>query len=85
VRDTGPGFSTDAVVQDRRPGEAVRAVRQGVGIANTRARLEQLYGSDHVLETRNAPEGGALVRVSIPYRTHQGETAFLTREDTRSA
>jgi sensor histidine kinase YesM len=76
VRDTGPGFQSSG---------GLASSRQGVGLANTRARLEQLYGAAAVLETSNLPEGGALVRVVMPFRIHQGETAFLAREDSRSA
>jgi two-component system, LytTR family, sensor kinase len=64
VRDSGPGFSPDHVAN----GE-----RTGVGLANTRARLEQLYGGEHRLETVNAPGGGAIVRVVIPFRPFEGD------------
>lgn len=40
----------------------------GLGLANTRARLEQLYGAAYRFEPRNAPEGGFRVGISIPYR-----------------
>ncbi len=40
----------------------------GVGIATTRARLEQLYGAEHRFEIGNAPEGGARVCVVLPFR-----------------
>jgi sensor histidine kinase YesM len=56
VTDTGPGFP-----ESRAP------LGLGVGLANTRARLEQLFGSNYSLELGNRPEGGALVRVRIPY------------------
>jgi len=42
---------------------------KGVGISTTRARLEQLYGSAHHFDMRNGPEGGALVKVVLPFRT----------------
>jgi len=42
---------------------------RGVGISTTRARLEQLYGSGHQFEIRNGPEGGAWVKVVLPFRT----------------
>lgn len=58
VRDNGPGLQTDA------NGEMVK----GVGLSNTRARLDQLYGSAHSFEIGNAEEGGALVTVTIPFR-----------------
>jgi two-component system LytT family sensor kinase len=56
VTDTGPGFPENPTHNGT-----------GVGLANTRARLEQLYGADYTLETGNRPEGGAVVRVRIPY------------------
>lgn len=47
---------------------------EGVGLANTRARLEQLYGSGHRLEAANRPEGGFAVRIAIPWRAAAGAT-----------
>jgi sensor histidine kinase YesM len=67
VRDSGPGFPAD---------HAAVGERTGVGLANTRARLEQLYGADYRLETVNAPGGGAIVRVVIPFRQYEGDRAF---------
>lgn len=58
VRDDGPGFSSSA-----RPG------RKGIGLSNTEARLEQLYGSEYALELENAAEGGAVVRLIMPARS----------------
>ncbi|HEX2207176.1 MAG TPA: hypothetical protein VHG93_05800, partial [Longimicrobium sp.] len=47
----------------------------GVGLANTRARLEQLYGPDGFeMYTGNGPGGGALVRITLPWREAE-ETA----------
>jgi len=53
VIDDGPGLP-DA------PG------RSGIGLANTRARLEQLYGAAHSLTLSSAPGGGLLVRIELP-------------------
>jgi two-component system, LytTR family, sensor kinase len=44
----------------------------GVGLANTRARLRQLYGPRHVFEVADAPGGGVVVRVGLPFRTAGG-------------
>jgi anti-sigma regulatory factor (Ser/Thr protein kinase) len=63
VRDDGPGFSGT-----RSSGES-----EGVGLTNTRKRLERLYGSDHLFEIGDAPERGALAVVEIPFR-RAGET-----------
>ena len=59
VRDDGPGF-----------GDTPAADGNGVGLLNTHARLEQLYGAGGFEMYRgNGPGGGALVRVTIPFRT----------------
>lgn len=42
--------------------------REGVGLSNTRARLRELYGSDHRFEMGNGPAGGLLVQLIIPFR-----------------
>jgi LytS/YehU family sensor histidine kinase len=52
---------------DNGPGLAANS-REGVGVANTRARLRQLYGADHRFEMRNRPDGGLVVTVAIPFR-----------------
>ena len=57
VVDNGPGFPQD---------DGPR--RYGIGLTNTRDRLETLYGADFTLETVNAPEGGARVRIVVPAR-----------------
>ena len=57
IRDDGPGMATSASNGSG-----------GVGLANTRARLEQLYGSDHRFDCRNEPGGGFAVLVSVPWR-----------------
>ena len=56
-RDTGPGFT-----------QVTENGRTGIGLANTRARLEQLYGTGQALHLEDAPGGGALVRVRMPFR-----------------
>ncbi|HEX6369763.1 MAG TPA: sensor histidine kinase [Longimicrobium sp.] len=58
VRDDGPGF-----VAERAAGGT------GVGLANTQARLEQLYGPGGFEMYRGSgPGGGALVRITLPFR-----------------
>ena len=56
VLDTGPGFTWEP------------STRTGVGLLNTRARLEQLYGAEQHLELSNRPGGGAIVTVRMPLR-----------------
>ena len=47
--------------------------RERVGLGNTRARLEALYGSDQRLDLTIAPSKGARVTLEIPFRS--GEAA----------
>jgi two-component system LytT family sensor kinase len=58
VEDDGPGFAP----------QAQAGVPPGLGLSNTRARLEQLYGNEAALETGNRSNGGAYVGVRLPYR-----------------
>ncbi len=55
VRDDGPGFRADAA-------------GAGVGLANTRARLETLYGESARLDVRAAEGGGTSATVRLPLR-----------------
>lgn len=56
VRDNGGGLQ----------GGTVRALNKGVGLSNTRARLDCLYGGSHQLVFSDQ-RGGLAVRVEIPY------------------
>ncbi|HEX5580152.1 MAG TPA: ATP-binding protein, partial [Gemmatimonadaceae bacterium] len=56
VRDNGPG------IQGARPAE-------GVGLRNTRQRLEQLYGTEQHLRLAPAEGGGLVAEISLPYHT----------------
>ncbi len=58
VHNDGPALSTGA--RDSRP---------GVGISNTRGRLDRLYGSAGTIELRNHNEAGVETIVQVPYRT----------------
>jgi two-component system, LytTR family, sensor kinase len=62
VEDDGPGLSPSDSIKDR-----------GVGLANTRARLQQLYGDDAKLEIENCNRGGVVVTMSIPYHSSDRE------------
>jgi LytS/YehU family sensor histidine kinase len=61
------------VVADDGPGLTGQVNGLGIGLANTRARLEQLYGARHRFSLANAAEGGLTVTLELPYRV--GEPA----------
>lgn len=46
-----------------------RLLRRGVGLANTQARVRQLYGEQHCLELYNLEPRGVLVRLMLPARS----------------
>ncbi|MBI1743625.1 hypothetical protein HYR54_11255 [Candidatus Acetothermia bacterium] len=71
VRDTGSGLSDYELT----------LLTEGIGLTNTRARLQQLYGSAHRFELCNAPDGGFVVILSMPFCTETGEASSkLERE-----
>jgi signal transduction histidine kinase len=63
VQDDGVGLS-QARLSD---------FNRGVGLSNTRSRLEHLYGSLHRFEFRQPPEGGLLVVIAVPLAEAAGE------------
>lgn len=59
IKDNGPGLPVN--------GHPASGFKQGLGLANTRERLQQLYGDAHRFQMDNAPEGGLEVKIEIPY------------------
>jgi LytS/YehU family sensor histidine kinase len=59
VSDNGPGFNSGRPSGSR--------LKPGLGIANTRARLEQLYADRYRFEMTDAEEGGVEVTLEIPF------------------
>jgi signal transduction histidine kinase len=57
VRDDGPGLLDPT------------APPAGIGLSNTRARLERLHHARHRFELSNVPGGGLLVSVTLPFQT----------------
>jgi two-component system LytT family sensor kinase len=60
VRDDGCGLPQEDA-------SGVPAWREGVGLRNTRDRLQQLYGAAHRLSVRSRVTGGAIVAIQIPF------------------
>ncbi|HTO89986.1 MAG TPA: histidine kinase [Candidatus Sulfotelmatobacter sp.] len=53
-------------VRDDGAGLPEAGVREGTGLSNTRARLQQLYGPAQTLELEPTPGGGTRVRIELP-------------------
>ena len=76
ARQTNPGHITIRArregerlimrVEDNGPGLKVNSNGSGIGISNTRARLEQFYGSDFSFQITNSAGRGASVTLDIP-------------------
>jgi sensor histidine kinase YesM len=62
VRDTGPGLSKSAR----------SALNTGVGLTNTRSRLQHLFGGKHQFEVDEPIDGGLVVRITIPFASRPG-------------
>ena len=56
-------------ITDDGPGVGDERVREGVGLGNTRARLDALYPGASTLSLTNIEGGGARVLVRLPFRT----------------
>jgi two-component system, LytTR family, sensor kinase len=59
VTDNGPGLAA----------AGAGSLKEGLGLANTRARLEQLYPAAHRFELASVAEGGLQVLLEIPFET----------------
>jgi two-component system, LytTR family, sensor kinase len=62
ISDTGVGFSSS---------DPHAVLGRGVGLANIRDRLAQLYGGGQAFSIANQVDGGAEVTLRLPYRTTQ--------------
>jgi len=61
IRNDGPGLPEGWTIDSG----------LGVGISNTKDRLAALYGVDHQrLDIRNAPEGGVVVTLTLPFHVN---------------
>ena len=59
------------LVSDNGSGLQPGTLDEGVGLSNTRARLEHLYGPLHQFTLRNGAEGGLEAALTIPFRLPQ--------------
>src|SRR5947207_2385882 len=59
VKDNGPG------IESKR--DSIE--KHGLGLANVRARLKQIYGKEFRFEVTSIPNGGLTVALEMPFRT----------------
>jgi hypothetical protein len=64
VYDDGPGLQPQWRIEES----------EGIGLSNTRARLEQLYGERYRFDVQNRDEGGVEATIMIPLRLVGRET-----------
>lgn len=55
-------------VLDDGPGIGKEGLKEGIGLTNTRARLNQLYGANHRFDIRSEEQGGLSVSIELPFR-----------------
>ena len=64
VRDHGPGLA----------GTQAAALRNGIGLSNTAERLDRLYGGTQPIALENAPDGGLVVTLKVPFHVDPRST-----------
>jgi two-component system LytT family sensor kinase len=62
-------------VSDDGPGVLGESAGNGVGLTNTRARLQQLYGEQQSLSLDRRDGGGTIATVLLPYHSEKGSDA----------
>ena len=63
VRDNGPGLAAGSETSARR----------GMGLSNTRSRLQKLYGEHQRFEMKNGINDGLVVSLSFPFQSADGD------------
>ena len=71
VRDNGPGLPLNH--------SSIKFFKGGLGLANTRARLDKLYGSAHRFELENNPAGGLTVTLEVPSNGRNRKNPQITQ------
>src|SRR4029079_8518097 len=73
------GSSLAIAITDKGQSVAVpsRPERQGIGLSNTRLRLEQLYGKDQSLILEKIPGRGTRISIELPWHAVPEHTAAV--------
>jgi sensor histidine kinase YesM len=74
VEDDGPGLPSGDLSSE-----------EGIGLANTRSRLQHLYGPDASLGIKNSDRGGVIVTMIFPFHHSyaENETAYASTKPAR--
>ncbi len=75
LRDTGPGLPDNGILHDP------ESTSTGVGIANTRERLQKLYPKNHKFVARTHPDGGTEITINIPFEVSKNENIKENNND----
>jgi sensor histidine kinase YesM len=70
VRDNGKGVAAD---------DNSAQINEGIGLVNTKARLEQLYGENFTFRANNLAGGGFLAALTIPFRIEEKHSFAIIR------
>ena len=72
VADDGPGMTSSG-----------KGAKDGVGISNTRARLEKLYGTAQHFEVMNSEHGGVVATLTFPFRIAVASEDATAKKEAR--
>ena len=67
IEDDGVGMSAETLMQQNSPGQAKHRGIHGIGVANVRERIVQIYGEDYGLEIESEEGVGTCVIMKVPY------------------
>ncbi|HXZ78635.1 MAG TPA: histidine kinase [Terriglobales bacterium] len=70
IRSHRTGYFLHLILADNGPGiqaEKLAKLNGGVGLANTRSRLQVLYPEMHTFEIRTPAQGGCEIRITLPF------------------
>jgi two-component sensor histidine kinase len=71
IMDDGPGL----------PADPSGGKREGVGLSNARARLQQMYGDAHKFTLSNRAGGGVIVTLCVPFREITGASELIDHSE----
>ena len=63
--------SVELSVSDNGTGMEASEIKLGIGLTNTRERLERLYGENQVFRIRSNETGGVSVEIKIPFKKNE--------------